>query len=67
MDRKGIIAITLSIVTLFAWTFYSQREAQKTAAARAEQARAAEAAKKPDAPLPDTQPATPIATLPGLS
>ena len=64
MDRKGIIAITLSIVTLFAWTFYSQREAQKTAAARAEQARAAEAAKKPDAPLPDTQPATPIATLP---
>ena len=66
MDRKGIIAITLAIVTLFAWTFYSQREAQKTAAARAEQLRVAEAAKPPAAtpvPAPD---ALPGATTPAV-
>ncbi len=69
MDRKGIIAITLAIVTLFAWTFYSQRESQKTAAARAEQVRAAEAAKKaeaPASPTPDAQPATPGGAVPAV-
>ena len=67
MDRKGIIAITLAIVTLFAWTFYSQREAQKTAVARAEQVRAAEAAKNTEAPAtsaPGAQPATPGGAVP---
>ena len=48
MDRKGIIAVTLAIITLFAWTIYSQREAEKiavlrrAAAAEEEQKKAAE-------------------------
>ncbi len=36
MDRKGIIAITLSIVTLVAWWYYNNQEMQKVAAARAQ-------------------------------
>ena len=32
MDRKGIIAVALAVVTLFAWTFYNQREMEKVAA-----------------------------------
>jgi hypothetical protein len=34
MDRKGIIAVALAVITLFAWTFYNQREAEKVAVLR---------------------------------
>ena len=42
MDRKGIIAITLSIITLVAWMYYNNQEMQKVAAAQ-EKIRAAAA------------------------
>ena len=59
MDRKGIIAVTLAVITLFAWTFFNQREmdrlaAIKRAAAAEEQARAAEEQAKKAAEQPAT-------------
>lgn len=56
MDRKAVVAITLSLVTLFAWTFYSQKQAEKAAAWRNRERAAAEAAKAAEAPV------TPVAT-----
>ncbi len=35
MDRKGIIAVTLAIITLIGWMFWNNREMQKIAAAQA--------------------------------
>ena len=35
MDRKGIIAITLSLITLVAWMVYNNGEMKKVAAQRA--------------------------------
>lgn len=34
MDRKGIIAVTLAVIALFAWTIFNQREMEKVAAAK---------------------------------
>ncbi len=66
MDRKGIIAISLSIITLIAWIVYNNREMQKVTAARAEAATAAaeKAALEPKEPStaasePGATPATP--------
>ncbi len=67
MDRKGIIAIALSLVTLFAWTFYTQRESQKLAAFRAQEKAAALAesqAKAAEAPAPVV---TPVAAAPVIA
>jgi YidC/Oxa1 family membrane protein insertase len=64
MDRKGIIAIALSIATLVAWMFYNNHEMQKVTAARLRaQAEAAElqavtAAQEPAAVAPSTVAAT---------
>jgi YidC/Oxa1 family membrane protein insertase len=75
MDKKGIIAIAVSLVVLFAWTIFSSRESQRMAAQRQQQQ--AEAARKkaedaaaappaieapapaPAPPPPVVQPATP--------
>ncbi len=68
MDRKGIIAVTLSVITLFAWTFHNNREMEKGAALRraavaAEQAKkAAEAPPKLEAPAPVAAPVASAAT-----
>ncbi len=45
MDRKAIVAIALSLVTLFAWTFYSQKQTERATAWRNQQRAAAEATK----------------------
>ncbi len=52
MDRKGIIAVALAVVTLFAWTFYNQREMEKVAAFK--RAAAAEEQQKKAAEQPPT-------------
>ncbi|HEX8296640.1 MAG TPA: membrane protein insertase YidC [Chthoniobacteraceae bacterium] len=66
MDRKGIIAVTLSVITLFAWTFYNQREMDKAAAYQrsiaqeAQRVKAEEEARNPPAPVPAAEvPAVP--------
>jgi YidC/Oxa1 family membrane protein insertase len=67
MDRKGIIAVGIAIVTLFAWTFINQREMEKAAVARraaaAEKAASAPAAAPSPAATPPI-PAAPVATSP---
>jgi YidC/Oxa1 family membrane protein insertase len=69
MDRKAIVAITLSLVTLFGWTFYSQKQADRAAAWRNQQRQAAEAAKQAAEPTPAleapivAQPAAPVAPV----
>jgi len=45
MDRKGIIAISLALITLVAWFFYTNNENRKAVAAYAKEQAAAEAAK----------------------
>ncbi len=50
MDRKGIIAVALAVITLFAWTIYNQRETEKLAVLR--QAAAAEEQQKKAAEQP---------------
>jgi YidC/Oxa1 family membrane protein insertase len=66
MDRKGIIAITLAIVTLFGWTFYNQRQIAKARAAHAEAVAAEAERAKAAAPLvtPGTTVAPAVATPP---
>jgi YidC/Oxa1 family membrane protein insertase len=59
MDRKAIVAIALSLVTLFAWTFYSQKQAQRAAAYRAQQQALEEANKPAVEPAPPVTPAQP--------
>jgi YidC/Oxa1 family membrane protein insertase len=65
MDRKGIIAVTLAIITLFAWTFYNQREMEKAAtlrralAAEEEQRKAAEQPPALETPAPAPAPVAP--------
>ncbi|HYR58367.1 MAG TPA: hypothetical protein VEO95_07055, partial [Chthoniobacteraceae bacterium] len=66
MDRTGKIAIALAVVTLFAWTYFNQREVDKAAAARRaaaaaqEQQKAAAEPAKPETPAPTTaEPAKP--------
>ena len=54
MDRKGIIAVTLALLTLVGWTIWTQKEAQKYAAAQA-RAKMEEALKSPP-PEPETPP-----------
>ncbi len=46
MDRKAIVAISLSLVTLFAWTFYSQKQTERATAWRTQQRQIEEAAKR---------------------
>ena len=66
MDRKGITAITLSLIVLLLWTWYSSQENKKIVAAH-EQARLAEEAQKaaeaPAVPAvePGAAPANPTA------
>jgi YidC/Oxa1 family membrane protein insertase len=57
MDRKGIIAVTLAILTLIGWTYWTSKDMQKIAAAQAAEARAkAEAALKAKALEPEAPP-----------
>jgi YidC/Oxa1 family membrane protein insertase len=63
MDRKAIVAIALSLVTLFAWTYYSQKQTEKMNAWRKTQRDAAEAAKaaaEPAAAAPEAVPVAPV-------
>ena len=56
MDRKGIIAIALAIVTLVGWTVYNQRQIEKARAAHRVAVAEAEKA-KPAAPAATPAPA----------
>ena len=56
MDRKGIIAIALAIVTLVGWTIYNQRQIEKARAAHRVAVAEAEKA-KPAAPTATPAPA----------
>jgi len=68
MDRKAIAAISLSLVTLFAWTFFSQKQAERAASWRNEQRQIAEAANAGSeatiAPAAASTPADPVAAPP---
>ncbi|MEA3212489.1 MAG: YidC/Oxa1 family rane protein insertase [Chthoniobacter sp.] len=68
MDRKGIIAVALAVITLFAWTIYNQREIEKATALRraaaAEQQRK-KAAEEPVPPAPAVSAPAPEALPPG--
>jgi YidC/Oxa1 family membrane protein insertase len=57
MDRKGIIAVTLAILTLIGWTIWTQKNMRKIAAAQAEIAKANAAAAEAEAKAnpPETQ------------
>ena len=61
MDRKGIIAVALAVITLFAWTFYNQREMEKVAvlkrAAAAEEQQRNAAERPPALEAPASAPA----------
>ncbi len=62
MDRKGIIAISLSLITLVAWFFYTNNENRKAVATYAREQAATEAAKAEAAktePLPEKPGSTP--------
>src|SRR5687768_12894930 len=61
MDRKGIIAVALSILTLIAWYYYNTIEMKKVAAARAQEEVVAAA----QAPQPVA--ATPTAAAPSAA
>lgn len=66
MDRKGIIAVTLSVITLFAWTFYNNREMEKGAALRRAAAAEEQAKKAAEAPTNIEAPAAapaPVASV----
>jgi YidC/Oxa1 family membrane protein insertase len=65
MDRKGIIAVALAVITLFAWTFFNQREVEKAAALR--RAAAAEEALKKAAEQPATPEASAAVPAPAAS
>jgi YidC/Oxa1 family membrane protein insertase len=73
MDRKGIIAVTLCVIALFAWTIFNQRETEKlaaikrAAAAEAQQQKAAEEPAKLEAPAPAPAPVTPAASEPAVA
>jgi YidC/Oxa1 family membrane protein insertase len=60
MDRTGITAVTIAILTLIGWTVWNQKEVQKVTAARAEVAKAnaaaAEAEAKANPPAPESNP-----------
>ena len=62
MDRKGIIAVTLSIITLLVWWHFNNQEMQKIAAAR--QAAQAVAAEKAARELAEQGPGAAPATAP---
>ncbi len=64
MDRNGIIAVALSILTLLAWMYYNSQEMKKVAAHRAAM-EAVEKAKAPaEAVAPAPAPGEPAAPVP---
>ncbi len=63
MDRKGIIAITLAVLGLFAWTFFNNREMERIAAARRAAAAQVEQQKTAEEPPAAATPA-PAPTAP---
>ncbi len=77
MDRKGIVAVTLAIITLVVWTIYNQREMEKIAQARRDAAAAAAIAApsvvpeasfpaQPSAVVPDVAPAVAAPAVPAV-
>jgi len=64
MDRKGITAVTLALITLVVWMIYNNAEMKKVAAQRAEvQAAAAAEQAKVDAEAKKNAPAAPAAPV----
>src|SRR5690349_11839071 len=63
MDRKGIIAVSLAVITLFAWTFFNQREMDRLAAIK-RAAAAEEQLKKAAEQPPAIEAPAPAATAP---
>lgn len=63
MDRKGIIAVALAIITLIGWTFYNQKKLNEAAEAR-RQAAVVEAQKQAEAPKTPEVPAAPAQSAP---
>lgn len=64
MDRKGIVAVTLAIITLVVWQVYYSREMQKAAAAQQAAAAAVAASAPAVAPASPAPEQAPVAALP---
>src|SRR5215207_2260555 len=61
MDRKGIIAVALAIITLVGWTIYNQRQIEKARVAHRVAVAEAEKSKPAATPAPVTpSPAAPV-------
>jgi YidC/Oxa1 family membrane protein insertase len=68
MDRIGKFAVALAIVTLFAWTYFNQKDMEKAAAARKAAAVAEEQKKAAEAPaVPAATTATAVPDAPAQS